>query len=275
MAIQVIFSDIDGTLITTHHQLTERTIHAVHACAKQNIPFILVSARMPSGILPLQQRLGLAGPMICYSGALIVDSVQLDGEPLQATTLAPQAAKTVWQQVDAHFPSVSFSAYSFDRWLVPEPANPWVLQEQAIAATPMHRFDFLENPLRKWPPLHKILCMGAPEEIDALEQRLTDVSLDAIFYKSKSTYLEITSKQVSKASAMQHIIDFYHVAREQTLAFGDNYNDVPMLRYAGVGVAMANAPMQVKGSADYITLSNDQDGIAAALERFSVLPAAY
>ncbi|GAY75313.1 hydrolase [Sporolactobacillus inulinus] len=75
MAIHLIFSDIDGTLINSHHELTERTIRAVQGCTSRGIPFVLVSARMPSGISPLQRQLGLSCPIICYSGALIVDAL--------------------------------------------------------------------------------------------------------------------------------------------------------------------------------------------------------
>ncbi|GEB75822.1 Cof-type HAD-IIB family hydrolase [Sporolactobacillus inulinus] len=273
MAIHLIFSDIDGTLINSHHELTERTIRAVQGCTSRGIPFVLVSARMPSGISPLQRQLGLSCPIICYSGALIVDALLQSSAPLHSETMNAQTAFTVYQHVSDQFPSVSFSAYSFNRWLVSDLDDPWVVQEQAIAGTTAYPFAFRKTQVDDLPPIHKILCMGDPAEIDKLQLCLTDMSLDAVCYKSKPTYLEIMANQASKASAMQKIMDRFQIPQEQTLAFGDNFNDVPMLRFAGVGVAMANAPMQVKGSADYVTLSNDQDGIAAALERLGILPA--
>lgn len=277
MSIQLIFSDIDGTLINSNHIITEKTVQAIKGCAEQNIPFILVSARMPSGILPLQQQLGSSDPIICYSGALIVDthSVFSDNEPLLSTTMNPQTAQFVYQQICKRFPKISFSVYSFDRWLVPERIDPWIAQEQAIARTPAYAYAFQDQPADDLPPIHKILCMGDPADIDQLQETLTELDLDAEFYKSKPTYLEIMAKNVSKARALREIMDRYHVDQKDTLSFGDNFNDVAMLRFAGIGVAMANAPTQVKGAADFVTLSNDQDGIKAALERLGVLKVDY
>jgi Cof subfamily protein (haloacid dehalogenase superfamily) len=277
MPIKLIFSDIDGTLINSNHVITEKTVQAIKRCAEQTIPFILVSARMPSGIFPLQQQLGSSDPIICYSGALIVDthSVFSGNEPLLSTTMNPQTAQFVYQQICKRFPKISFSAYSFDRWLVPERIDPWIAQEQAIAGTPAYAYAFQDQLSDDLPPIHKLLCMGDSADIDQLQETLAELDLDAEFYKSKPTYLEIMAKNVSKASALREIMDRYHIEQKDTLAFGDNFNDVAMLRFAGIGVAMDNAPTQVKGAADFVTLSNDQDGIKAALERLGVLNAGY
>ncbi|MCQ2008771.1 MAG: Cof-type HAD-IIB family hydrolase [Sporolactobacillus sp.] len=275
MPIQLIFSDIDGTLINSEHVITKKTVQAIKQCASQDIPFILISARMPSGIIPLQRQLGSLDPIICYSGALIVDQNDTSSEPLLSVTMNPQSVQFVYQQICNRFPKISFSAYSFNRWLVPEKTDAWIAQEEAIARTPSSTYAFQDQVPESLPPIHKLLCMGDPEDIDQLQTVLSEATIDAVFYKSKPTYLEIMAKDVSKANAMREIMIRYHIAQEHTLAFGDNFNDVPMLRFAGIGVAMGNAPEQVKGSADFVTLSNDQDGIKAALERLGVLTLNY
>ncbi|MCO7176860.1 Cof-type HAD-IIB family hydrolase [Sporolactobacillus kofuensis] len=274
MSVKMIFSDIDGTLINSNHVLTTKTIQAIKACTKRNIPFILVSARMPRGIFPLQKQLGLTDPIVCYSGALIIHSKQteLTDAPLLNVSMGTDSVNTIYGQICNRFPNISFSAYSFDQWLVSNTDDPWIDQEYAIAGTPMTLYDFHdEHSAAEIPPIHKVLCMGDPVQIDHFHQSLSALDLQVVMVKSKPTYLEIMADHVSKASAMQLLLNNYNIRRDETLAFGDNYNDLDMLRFAGIGVAMENAPGIVKGAADFVTLSNDQDGIQAALDRFGLL----
>ncbi|WP_031264234.1 Cof-type HAD-IIB family hydrolase [Sporolactobacillus laevolacticus] len=274
MSVKMIFSDIDGTLINSKHVITEKTIKAIKSCARHQLPFILVSARMPGGILPLQQQLGLSNPIVCYSGALIVRPQQTGSasQPLLTITMDTETVLTIHQHICKRFPNISFSAYSFDQWLVQEPNNPWIEQERQIAGTAATLCTFQDDDMDvEFAPIHKVLCMGEPEKIDQLYESLLSLKLEVSVFKSKPTYLEIMAKDVGKAGAMNLLMKEYNVRREETIAFGDNFNDLDMLRFAGIGVAMDNAPSQVKGAADFVTLSNDQDGIQAALERFGIV----
>ncbi|MDF2910786.1 MAG: Cof-type family hydrolase [Sporolactobacillus laevolacticus] len=274
MPIKMIFSDIDGTLINSNHVITEKTIEAIKSCARHQLPFILVSARMPGGILPLQQQIGLSNPIVCYSGALIVRPQQTDAasQPLLSITMDNDTVLAIYQHICKRFSDISFSAYSFDQWLVHEPNNPWIEQEGQIAGTAATLCTFQDDDMDvEFAPIHKVLCMGEPSQIDQLYESLLSLNLEISMFKSKPTYLEIMAKDVSKAGAMNLLIKEYNVHREETIAFGDNFNDLDMLRFAGIGVAMDNAPSQVKGAADFVTLSNDQDGIQAALERFGIV----
>lgn len=108
--------------------------------------------------------------------------------------------------------------------------------------------------------------MGHLEAITSLEIELKILFPEITIYKSKSTYLEIVAQNVQNSSAIDILIKAHGVTKEEIMAFGDNYNDVDMLRYAGIGVAMGNAPDEVKAAADVITLSNDEDGLKAILE---------
>ncbi len=85
---------------------------------------------------------------------------------------------------------------------------------------------------------------------------------------SKPSYLEIMDRSVSKTSAIRFLQERWGVARQQVIAVGDNFNDMDMLEYAGVGVAMGNAPESVKNAADEVTLSNDDDGVAKVIEKY-------
>jgi len=110
--------------------------------------------------------------------------------------------------------------------------------------------------------------MGPPEAINSLESELKNNHPDITVYKSKPTYLEIMAQNVLKSSAIAILIKARGVVKEEIVAIGDNYNDIDMLRFAGLGVAMGNAPDEVKSAADIVTLSNDEDGLKVVLEKY-------
>ena len=115
-------------------------------------------------------------------------------------------------------------------------------------------------------PVHKILCMGNSNDIQKLEEELEGANLSSIsYYRSKDTYMEIVNNQVSKLGALSFLCDEYGVALENTLAIGDNFNDMPIIIHAGKGIAMGNAPDEVKQAADCVTDTNDENGFYKAL----------
>ncbi|WP_353948195.1 Cof-type HAD-IIB family hydrolase [Sporolactobacillus sp. Y61] len=271
MTIKLIFSDIDGTLLNSRHRISPLTREAIQKVSQKNIPFILVSARMPGGILPIQDELGIRQPIVCYSGALILDtpdSARPD-QPLLNISMDSHMAGQIYRLV-CTFPSISFSAYRMNQWLVRSSDNQWIEQEHHIARTPFKIFDFEGQP-SFYPPVNKILCMGPPEDILALETQLAKENLPASFYRSKPTYLEITARNARKSAALAFLMKHFHVKREETLAFGDNFNDADMLQFAATGIAMDNAPAEVKKSADRVTVSNDEDGIAESLRELHLI----
>ncbi|GGL43000.1 Cof-type HAD-IIB family hydrolase [Sporolactobacillus putidus] len=274
MTIKLVFSDIDGTLLNSSHQISEKTRRAVHDLSRKGIPFILVSARMPDGILPLQHELGICDPVICYGGALILDSRKSDGlrNVMLNVSIETDTVLYIYDLICKRFPNVSVSAYSPDEWFVPEPDNAWIAQEQAIAGTKAHLLRFADNDMDKdFPTINKVLCMGPPAAIDSLEKALAESKVGATFYKSKPSYLEIIAKSANKSAAAALLTEYYHVKREETMAFGDNFNDLDLLRFAGVGVAMGNAPDEVKAAANVAAPSNDQDGIKSTLEKYDLI----
>lgn len=269
MTIKLVFSDIDGTLLNSSHQISETTRQAVHCLSQKGVPFILVSARMPGSIFPLQRELGICDPLVCYGGALILGARKSDAprNVLFNISIETKTLLDIYDLACKRFPDVSVSAYSLDEWLVPAPDNAWIVQEQAIAGTPAHLSHFVDDHMEKdFPSINKVLCMGPPPMIDSLEKALIDSKINAAFYKSKPSYLEIVDKSASKSSAANLLAEHDHIKREEIMAFGDNFNDIDLLRFAGVGVAMGNAPDEVKAAADMTTVSNDQDGIKIVLE---------
>ncbi|MNY40960.1 putative phosphatase [compost metagenome] len=113
--------------------------------------------------------------------------------------------------------------------------------------------------------------MGSPQAIDSLETELKKHHPEITIYKSKPTYLEIMAQKVQKSSAMMSLLESYHVTKQEIIAIGDNYNDIDMIHFAGLGAAMGNSPDEVKAAADIITISNDEDGVKDVIEKYFFL----
>ncbi len=117
---------------------------------------------------------------------------------------------------------------------------------------------------------HKVMCMGEERQIADLYSRLDQMFFEDLHvYRSRPTYLEIAPKTVSKATALQLLMkERFNTDLSQVMAFGDNYNDVDMIRNAGFGIAVGNAIQEVKDVAKEITLPSKEDGVAIAIEKY-------
>jgi Cof subfamily protein (haloacid dehalogenase superfamily) len=259
--------DIDGTLLNSKHKITEKTKEVIGKVTKEKgIPVVLVSARMPEGILFLQKELDISEPIICYSGALILNK---NAELLLSKYIEVSYTNEIFnavQQCNMHM-----SIYKDDEWYI-EKMDEWAKQEKDITNI-VPRISKYKELFDKWGKTregsNKILCMGKPEPIKLLRDKLKKIFKESLnIYMSKPTYLEIMPKEASKTSAIEFLLKKYNLDRTRIIAIGDNYNDIDMIEYAGLGIAMGNAPDCVKEIADYITLSNDEDGVAYAIMKY-------
>ena len=270
MNYKLICSDIDGTLLNKERVLSEKTI-AVIRKIKEAIPVVLISSRMPKAMKHLQEDLAIAShPLIAYNGGLIltyeagVPEVQLSIEiDLAITESILQFVKTS---------TIHVSLYQADEWYVPA-MDYWAKREQHNTKVDPEVADLSEVCTRwkaKASGPHKIMCMGPEGEIQLLANWLgMYFSKDLHCYRSKATYLEIASKDISKLSALSFLLDKkYAINLSEVIAFGDNYNDVDLIRGVGMGVAVDNAKAEVKAVANKITESNLDDGVALSLEGF-------
>lgn len=257
MQYQCIFSDIDGTLLNSHHEVTDITKIKIHELVKQGIPFVLVSARTPGGIKRVMEQLAIKIPMISFSGGLVIDE---NDKVIYSKGLSIAVAKEVYEFIKNNFTG-SINICSNDCWMSDNPENAWVKQEAIITGITPQKLDFTKINV-----VHKILCMGDKNIIDLIEQKLLEKYDFLSIYKSKDTYLEIMAKSISKANAINLLCQKLNIDISKTISFGDNYNDIDMLLTTGQGFAMANAPQGVLKQIARHTKSNDQDGIVYALE---------
>lgn len=263
---KLVFSDIDGTLLDNNHSITTGTRKKILELEQKGIFFILVSARMPDGILPVKNMLNNHAPVVSYSGALIQDQY---GKTIRSAGIDSKAAYEVKKFVSGLLPDICCNIYSANRWIVEDASDERIKRESEIIHVKPEEGK-LKDKLTEDEIVHKLLFMGEPESISILEVELKKHFPALSVRKSSAFYLEVRRADVTKADAVKIICDLYRVAEEDTLAFGDQFDDLEMLFAAGVGIAMGNAPEEIKKQADYVTLSNDQEGLLAALNKYTI-----
>lgn len=264
---KMICLDIDGTLLNSEHRITQKTKEVIQIVSEKiKMPVILVSARMPKGMLFLLEELDISHPIICYSGALVMDDKT---NVLLSITIPISEVKRVYKLAGEM--GIHVSLYKDDEWYVEE-MDEWAEQEGAITKiSPIIRSfsDLFDLWGRENSGPNKILCMGDPNGLEELNGKMKELSFNNLnIYFSKPTYLEIMPGNASKISAIEFLCQKYGIQRSEIIAIGDNYNDISMLEFAGLGIAMGNAPDAVKQHADDITLSNDEDGVSEAIRKY-------
>ena len=257
----IVFLDIDGTLLDSRHQVMPCTLNCLKNLHEKGIPIILCSARPPKGVNVVAEPLGLTGPAACYNGGLIIDQ---DLTILRDVGIDTPLAMEFRRFVSERFPDLVVSAYLYNVWLAEDPQDPLIVQEAEISGcTPLQ--GSLDQVSSAAPHVHKLLCMGDAQRIRALQKEITLQFPQLMALRSKATYLEILPLESTKGSAVRVLLDHYGLSAKQAVAFGDNDVDMDMLQYCGLGVAMGNAPRQVKEAADYVTASNDEEGVYIVL----------
>jgi Cof subfamily protein (haloacid dehalogenase superfamily) len=265
MHYKMVFCDIDGTLIDSAHRISQGTRLKIQELFRDGIPFILVSARMPSGIFPLQQELEIKAPIVCYSGALILDE---RGNSVKTVGIDREKAILIDSFIKREGRPICCSAFCYDDWISGNIHDHWIIQEQSITgAVP------IEGKISELIPekghIHKLLCMGEATAISELSNALKENFSGLSIYRSKDTYLEIMEGAVSKSDAVKYFCKDYDIPIEATVSFGDNFNDVDMLLATGTCFAMSNAPAEVKRLAQKITLDNDHEGVLVGLKQLN------
>lgn len=256
---------MDGTFLREDHQIGAATQAWVKRLSERGIPVIPVSARPLHGMLPITKVvLPDHLPVVSLNGGYIWQQQQI----IRRLHVSAQTAAAVAELFLKE--PVSPMYYTDMVWHAHE-SDAAVLKEQKITPTPV-QIEPIETARQRWNTEghgpNKILLAGDPEIIESLESNLIQqFGAELHVSRSQSRYVEIMPAAATKKEAIEFLLPQLQVQPEEIIAFGDNYNDVDMLRFAGLGVAMGNAPEQVKAIADEVTASNNEEGIAQVLER--------
>ncbi|MCV3763605.1 Cof-type HAD-IIB family hydrolase [Companilactobacillus farciminis] len=270
--IKLILSDIDGTILNDENVIDSGLKAAIGKLHQKNIPFVLASARSPEGMRQIASDLDvLDNPIACYNGALVVKDLQNKNyTTIFSHELNVAEVEKMFTILDQRFPEISINLYSGSDWYVND-LDKWVQIEADITKM---------NPIvKKLPalitehtvPIHKLLLIGETKQIQKALNYFKQLGFsNSSFYLSKPNYLEITNSNVSKEKALRELAKNYQLDLKNTMTLGDNFNDVPMLKIAGLGVAMQNAPSEVQKCANVVTETNNQNGVSKAIEKYAL-----
>lgn len=260
--IKLIAIDMDDTVLNDSLEISGRTREAIHAAVANGVVVTFATGRMYCSCRRFALELGLDVPLITYNGALIQQAISgavLFHQPLP---LAVAAKITRWaEQQHLHL-----QLYVDDRVYVSE-SNDKALWYGRHSKVEVNAVGSLQGFLKAEPT--KMLMMLDALSIEKVMQELNQLCGTAVaMSRSKPTFLELVHPQVSKGQGLAYLASLLGIEREAVMAIGDGFNDLEMLEYAGLSVAMGNAHPRIKEQADYITDSNEHDGVANAIEKF-------
>lgn len=260
---KLIALDIDGTLTDDRKQVPPRTRERLIRLEEQGLRLALASARPTPGLFALRDELRMPefqGILMAYNGGHITDT---EGRTLAETRIPEETARAL-----LHFLKTLPVTVILDdgRQFYVEDENGYKVEYECrnnrmrCSAEP-DLAEFLH-----FAPV-KLLLSVLPEAILAVQQQIAAALPEELtVVRTAAFYLEIIPRSIDKGRGLREICRALGIAPEETLAFGDSENDIPLLQAAGIGIAMGNAEEAVKQAADLVTLSNNEEGIAAALD---------
>ena len=268
--IKVLALDLDGTLTNDRKEITPRTRAALDAALARGVTVVLASGRPIAGVTPVARALdlgqpGRAGAILAYNGGAIVDcgpGHRVLWQQVLPAPMVPALCRFAAEQ------NVAIVTYNEEGVVTERPGDPWAQREGFTNKLPMIEVADLAAYVNY--PVNKMLITLDPVRLPHVLRAGAERFAGQIdLYPSSPFFIEAVPLGVAKDKSLAALLDRMGFTRENLMACGDGMNDRSMLRYAGVGVAMANAEGPVKAEADYITdADNNHDGVAEAIERF-------
>lgn len=264
--IDIVFTDVDGTLVDDEHHPIKASAQVIGRAARQ-VPLCLVSARSPEGLYPIQQQLGFEGPLACFSGAYVLDH---EGNELFSSVIPTDEAVQIKRYLETELSDVLAATYGFHDWIVDDRSDPRVRREEFyVQATSRESRDLLGTFGERG--VHKFLLMGEPESIILAERTVSKRYPELTVARSNATLCEVMSGKASKSNAVRILCERYGVSPNHAAAFGDGPNDMDMLAAVVHSYAMANGEELVKRSASQVLpWTNVECGVARMLEELGM-----
>jgi hypothetical protein len=265
MEYKIVAMDMDDTLLTDDQKISEKTKEAIMEAQKSGTTVVLASGRPTYAMKKFAKELELkeyGGYILSYNGSIVIDCAR--DEVIFENCLSQELALELHKISQEH--QVFYHTYIGDD-IITTKNNKYTEIEYDLTGMKIIEVDNLEEKVTSNPV--KALMMEDPAYLKQVEDRLRPLLESKVnLFRSKPFFLEFTAKGVDKGAMLAKLADRLGVRQNQVIAIGDGYNDLTMIQYAGLGVAVDNANDQLKKKADYITTSNMEDGVAKVIEEF-------
>ena len=264
--IRLVVSDVDGTLVDHDKRLGPATIEAVARVRAAGIGFTIISARPPSGVRPIADALALDDPIGAFNGGTVF---RRGGEVMEEHPV-PEAVATgmleLARDTGARGSGASVWVFADGQWHADTLDNPHVPRERISAdQEPVILDDF--TPIAGRAGKITFVSDDPPVLARLLEEGRARFGEEATISLSQTYYLDVTALQANKGNGVEALARAAGIDLAEVMVIGDMPNDLPMLERAGLPVVMGQAPDELKAVAEWITASNDEDGVARALDR--------
>ena len=266
MKYKLLVLDVDGTLLNDEREISKRTLAALLKVQQMGVRIVLASGRPTYGLMPLAKTLELGnygGFVLSYNGCQIIKAQ--NGEILFERRINPEMLP--YLEKKARKNGFAIFTYHNDTLITDSPDNEYIKNEALLNNLKIIKEDEFSTAI-DFAPCKCMLVSDKEEALIELEQhwekRLAG-TLDA--FRSEPYFLEVVPCGVNKANTLGALLEHLEVTREEAIAVGDGVCDVTMLQLAGMGVAMGHSQDSVKVCADYVTASNEEDGVALAVEK--------
>lgn len=266
MKYKMLVLDVDGTLLNDNKEISKRTLATLRKVQQMGVRIILASGRPTYGLLPLAKELELGtynGYVLSYNGGQVINAS--NGEVIFERRINPELIPYLEKKANKN--GFGILTYDGDTIVTNMPDNPHI---QAEAALNGMKINYQENfsIAIDYSPCKCMLVSDDEKALIGLEEhwkRRLDGVLDV--FRSEPFFLEVVGCRVDKANTLGAVMEMQGIKPDEIVVFGDGVADVTMLQLAELGIAMGNAPDSVKRCADYVTLSNNEDGVAVAVEK--------
>lgn len=266
MKYKLLVLDVDGTLLNDEREISKRTLAALLKVQQMGVRIVLASGRPTYGLMPLAKTLELGnygGFILSYNGCQIIRAQ--NGKILFERRINPEMLP--YLEKKARKNGFAIFTYHDDTLITDSPDNEYIKNEALLNNLKIIKEDEFSTAI-DFAPCKCMLVSDKEEALIGLEQhwekRLAG-TLDA--FRSEPYFLEVVPCGVDKANTLGALLEHLGVTREEVIAIGDGVCDVTMLQLAGMGVAMGHSQDSVKVCADYVTASNEEDGVALAVEK--------
>ncbi|HIT65428.1 MAG TPA: HAD family phosphatase [Candidatus Ventrimonas merdavium] len=267
MRYRMIVLDLDGTLTNRDKVITPATKAALMEAQERGVKVVLASGRPTCGVVPLARELELekyGSYILSFNGGMITDC--RTGEAVYEKKLPVSANRQIIALAREERVS-SVLTYEKDKILTTNKDCPYAQLESRINHMELCQTEDLEERVDFAVP--KFLMTDDGDYLAMVEARVkAALGRDFSVYRSDPFFLEVLPKGIDKAQSLAQLLKTLGMEREEMIACGDGYNDISMIRFAGLGVAMENAVLPARKEADFITRSNNDDGVAYVVEKF-------